>query len=285
MRALRRAEQEGVSYLDDFIALADIRRPGVHIADLQILAIAFYRLLWRPLARLDPALDLDALRSLDAADAAALSGGFVFAMHLRPFPIPQALATRIAGRLRPLLRPTDSDAGWMQESPLPLGVPQVTIGDPHQSPAANAIRNTFFAQALVDELGGRQPPRLERGALVIDLLLRLQDEPSFLPPLRQLPPAQATFRLGQLALALLALHQDEIEEQGYGAVDFHQLAIGCLLAPLASLTGWLRTHRDGLLVPIIERDALHQPETVVVRRPAITTRRAPRFQQLVPAWP
>lgn len=263
------------------IALRELRVQGrLHVADLQLLAIGIYRLVWRLLVRLDPTVRLDDVRGLDAASAASLCYGFTFGLHPRPFPVPASVGERISERLGPLIAAKEMDHDWHQDTPLPLAVPFVTVSDRRLTPAANGIRNLFHARVFLDTLAGGHPAGLEDDALVLDFLLHAGADPRLVPGFDQIDRAQSRFRLAQLTLVLIAIHQTEAAGQE-DVIPFHQAATACLLSPLASLRGWVRANQDDLLIPVIRHRPGVEPH-LHAYRPAITARRTPT-PLLVPA--
>lgn len=276
------ANRTGASTRETLTAVLDdlhVRR-RLPVADLQILAIGFYRLIWRLLVRLDPTADIDDIRQLDAQQSARLCYGFTFGLHLHPLPIPDTMISRFRRRLVTLLSTSDSDREWQERDPLPLGVPLVAFSDRHLSPAANAIRNTFFSRVFIDALGAERQPTLDAEALVLDFLLDAAADPQLMPFLCHATPAQARFRMAQLTQALIALHQVEADQPTSASqphtIPFAEAAISCLLSPFVSLRSWLRANRERLLVPVIRQ--LQDDDTLIIHRPAITI---PRPE---PAW-
>lgn len=260
-------------------ALHDLyRHRQVHVADLQILAIGFYRMVWHLLVQLDPAVALDDIRRLDAGQSASLCYGFTFGVHPRPFPLPTALCARIRGRLEPILHAPEADHDWRAAAPPPAAMPAITVSDRDLTPAANAIRNSFFAEVLIEALGGDGPPTaagtdaLADEALVMDFLRKAGSAPQHLPGLRQVTLAQVRFRLAQLTLALIGLHQVEAAGQGSeppSSIPFIEAAAGCVLSPIASLRSWLRANRHHLLIPVISHSPGADAEVVGAPRPTL----------------
>ncbi|HEX3135039.1 MAG TPA: hypothetical protein VHX44_15850 [Planctomycetota bacterium] len=266
------AAQAGRSTRDALIRVLDEIwvRQRLPIVDLQILAIGYYRLVWRLLARLDPQTTLDEIRQLDARQSADLCYGFTFGLHRRPFPIPASMIARTRRRLAEFLQVRDADQEWKEDGPLPLAVPLVALSDRHLSPSANAIRNTFFAQVFADTLATEAQPPPDDDALVLDVLLEAAADVHLLPSLRHVTLPQARFRLRQLTQALVALHQ--LEATGGPAtargIPYLEAVIGCLLSPFVSLRGWLRANRERLLIPVVRE--LPDDDVLIIQRPAIT---------------
>jgi hypothetical protein len=231
---------------------------GVDAAELQILVIGFYRVTWRLLARLDPGIDLDQIRALDAADAARLCDGFTFGQHPEPFPVPQAMAERFRARLHSLMRPKSADDGWRDLSGNVPRTRPIAVYDHLLGPAANGIRNAFFTAVLREYLGPDNVcDRLRHEhRLVLDFLEDAESNPQLLPFLQGQEPGQVRFRLAELTLALIALHQIDAQATRSGQrvrIPLREAAISCLYSPFPSLVAWVHQHFERLTVPIVHR--------------------------------
>lgn len=269
------ADHPGIPTREALIAVLDDlhTRRRLPIADLQILAIGFYRLIWRLLVRIDPTAGVDDIRHLDAQQAARLCYGFTFGLHPRPFPVPEVMVSRFRRRFARFISAAEADHEWQEDVPLPLGVPLVALSDRHLSPAGNAIRNIFFSQVCNDILGTEDPQAaLDAEALVLDYLLDAEADPQLMCFLGHVAPAQVRFRLVQLTQALIALHQVEAEQTPSAAssrgIPLMESAISCLLSPFASLRSWLRANRERLLIPVVRQ--VSDEERLLIHRPAIT---------------
>lgn len=244
---------------------------GAQIADLQLLALGFYRTIWRLLARIDPALTLAEIRALSGAKAIRLCYGFSFDLP-STLPLPAGQRARIRDHLVHLFRPCQDAQTWSEGRPLPLGVSLSTVPDNTLGIGANAIRNAFFDHAL-DYLATTAPPALLPDALIIDLLRGAATQPRRLPFLAGLSPPQARFRVVQLALGLIALHQVQTTDEPRRLLPdaFLHAAVSCLLTPVSNLRGWLRLHRHAVRIPVVrmmpEGDPLVLPPPVPISPP------------------
>lgn len=232
--------------------LADLHaRQRIPVADLQVLAIGIYRLIWRLVVRLDTTVALDDLRQLSAAQAARACYGFTFGSRLWPLPIPSEWCARMHARLRRFMRTEGLDQTWCELRPLPLTSPLVTTCDPQLSPSANAIRNTFMAEVFIDALSAG-PFSAPSDLLVSEVLFAADRHPERIGFLRHLAPSQARFRLRQLALATMALHHQAAATSPSvtGSLALESV-ITCLLSPFVSLRSWLRANRQRLCIPLV----------------------------------
>lgn len=226
-------------------------RQRIPVANLQVLAIGLYRLIWRLVVRLDTTISLDDLRQLSATQAARACYGFTFGSRLWPLPFPSEWCVRMNARLRRFMRTEGLEQTWCEQRPLPLASPLVTVCDPQLSPAANAIRNTFMAEVFTEALLAEQPSAPE-ALLVSDVLFAADRHPERIGFLRHLDQLQARFRLRQLALATMALHHQAATTSPAvtGRLALESV-ITCLLSPFVSLRSWLRANRQRLCIPLV----------------------------------
>lgn len=226
-------------------------RQRISVADLQLLAIGFYRLIWRMVVRLDATLSLADLRQLSAVQAARACYGFTFGSRLWSLPFPGEWCARMHARVRRFMQAEGLDRVWSEPRPLPLASPLVAISDPQLGPSANAIRNTFMAEVFTQALCS-EPLSVPDDLLVVDVLFAADRHPERIGFLRHLPRSQARFRLRQLALATMALHHQVAANTPVvtGRV-MRESVIACLLSPFISLRSWLRANRHGLCVPLV----------------------------------
>lgn len=228
----------------------------VDAAELQILVIGFYRITWRLLSRLDHDIDLDQIRALDAGQAARLCDGFAFGSQPEPFPVPEEMAERFRGRLRAMMRPADADQGWRELSGHVVRCKPIAVHDHLAGPVPNAIRNAFFHEVFREYLGpDNVDDRLRHEhRLVLDFLEDAALHPQLLPFLQGQEPSQVRFRLAQLTLALIAMHQVEVHKSrvaGSARIPLRQAAISCLYAPFPDLVGWVHANLEQLSVPVV----------------------------------
>lgn len=235
--------------------LDDLRqRHRLGVADAQVLAIGFYRLMWRLLARLDRTVTLDELRGLPPACAAQVCYGFTFGSQPEVFPLPEPMLTRMNARVLRFMARGGIDQEWREADPLPLGVPVVTTGDRQLSAAANAIRNTFFAWVFTEALLTDHGPRVDE-VLLSDVLFAADEAPERIVFLRRMSREQACFRLRQLCLAVIALHQQACCWHASSGRVRHELVVACLLSPFVTLRSWLRANRERVWIPLVRQTA------------------------------
>jgi hypothetical protein len=252
------AGRAGVPVATAFVqAMARLREAhAVDMAELQILVIGFYRITWQLLSRLDHTIDLDQIRALDAGQAARLCDGFRFGQQPDPFPVPAAMAERFRGRLRAMMRPADADQDWRELSGQVPRCRPIAVHDHLSGPVANAIRNAFFHEVFREYLGpDNVDDRLRHEhRLVLDFLEDAERHPQLLPFLQGQEPSQVRFRLSQLTLALIAMHQIEAQSgsgRRQARAPLREAAIGCLYAPFPDLVRWVHDHLDHLSVPVV----------------------------------
>jgi hypothetical protein len=260
--------------------LGPLHRCGlIDAAHAQVLALGFYRLMWRLLARLDRSVTIDDLRRLPPAHAAQVCYGFTFGHQPVHLPLPATLTSRMYGTAMRFLEADGIDREWREDGPLPLGAPLVTVCDRDLSTSANAIRNTFFAEVFTQALLEQRTVAID-DVLLVDVLFAADVTPERIGFLRRLPPSQARFRLRQLALAVIALHhQASVARCGMG-VPMREVVIASLLAPFVSLRGWLKAHRDRLWIPVVRmmpdgEPLISQPDLLAAGQ-ATTPAAAPR---------
>jgi hypothetical protein len=246
---------EGLSLI-----LSDLRaRKNTPIAELQILAIGFYRLIWRMLTRLDASLSLSEIRQLSAAQAAQVCYGFTYGFQPWPFPLPDLLCARLHARIRRFLCAAEADRMWCAHHPLPLGTPLVAVRDPGLTPSANAIRNAFFAESLARMMLDDFPLR-DDDDLIADVVFAADEHPERFTFLHHSDPPQVRFRVRQLALTVVALHhQAAAGNHTDNGVVSRETAIACLLSPFVSLRGWLRANHDRLSIPLVRQTTAGDP--------------------------
>ncbi len=236
-------------------------RQGIPIADLQILAIGFYRLLWHLLVRLDADISLNELRRLSPAQAAQICYGFTFGCQPSPFPLPVTICGRMYDRVHHFRHAEGADQTWRVPRPLPVEVPVVAVNDPHLNPSLNAIRNAFLTEVFTTALIAETPTGPD--ALICELLFVADANPRAFAFLRDNTPAQARFRLRQVALALIALHhQASTEGRVASGIVAREFIIACLLSPVVSLRGWLLAKRDRLIIPLVYETTAGNPLVV-----------------------
>lgn len=259
LTAVRQAlAQSGAEHVSDglCVILSDLHaRQRIPVADLQVLAIGLYRLIWRLAVRLDLTLTLTDVRQLTCVQAARACYGFTFGSRLWPLPFPPAWCARMQARVRRFMQAAGLDHQWREHRPLPLTSPLVTRSDPHLSSAANAIRNTFLAEVFTQALAADQPST-PGDLLVVDALFAAARHPERIGFLRHLERPQAGFRLRQLTLATVAMHhQASANDPDVSGRVVAESVIACLLAPFISLRSWLLTNRHRLYIPLVRETA------------------------------
>ncbi|MBA3936515.1 MAG: hypothetical protein H0X38_03555 [Planctomycetes bacterium] len=255
------ARHPGVPVSLAFVAAMHTIRAAqpVDAAELQILVIGFYRVTWKLLSRLDPEIDLEQIRLLDAAAADRLCGGFTFGRNAPSFPVPPEMAARFSGRLRSLMRPEGADEGWEDLSGEVARCKQIAAPDPRRGPSSNGMRNGFFNSVFREYLGpDNVDDRLRHEhRLVLDFLEDAERNPQLLPFLQGQAPSQVRFRIAQLTMALIAMHQLDAQAAAPSArrMRLREAAIACLYAPFPGLVGWVHARLDRLWVPLVSRAA------------------------------
>ena len=275
------AHKEACCVSDGLCAvLCDLHvRQRIPVADLQLLAIGLYRLIWRLVTRLDGTPSLSDLRRLDSIQAARACYGFTFGSRLWPLPFPAAWCARMQARMRGFMHAEGIDQQWREHRPVPLTSPLVIPSDPQLGSAANAIRNTFMAEVFSTALCTDEPS-LPGDVLVADVLLAADRHPERIGFLRHLERPQARFRLRQLALVTVALHyQAAASDPAVSGRVVSESVIACLLSPFISLRSWLRSNGRRLCIPLVRETAAGD---ALIVAPAATTSIASRIPRHVP---
>jgi hypothetical protein len=270
---------EACSLQEAFIrSFIDIRKLSrMHIADAQILCMAFYRRTWSLLRRLDASVDLDHIREIPCRDAIHIAHGFTFGDPLaRPDALPPWMRIHVLQRIQAMVEPACGDTGWDEMDPTIVRVPFIVPTSQRLDAVREGIRQSFFHQMYRVYFGPESvDDRMRRDhALVIDVLQEALDHAHIFPFLQGQRPEQVVFRVAQMAISLIILHatwlhiqpyqgswRERMKAAGKMTPDMEGAAMVAMYSRFDTMASMIADHPD-LIIPL--RD--YRPGTAIFSR-------------------